>query len=171
MKKSELIQAIKEALLPEIEKIVKKRVTLAAAQIIKENRKAVKPTAKEQTTSLTSLMNEQPTSNPYEVQGKQKGYEKQTFIKGNEMLNDMLNETAQQAQEYKSMGGADYTSDMAKNFKAANPMSAFGNGKPTVDNMIPDDRRGRDIPDAVASALTKDYSKLVKSDAFNKRTK
>ena len=34
MKKSELIQAIKEALIPEIEKIVKKRVNLAAAQII-----------------------------------------------------------------------------------------------------------------------------------------
>ena len=115
-------------------------------------------------------MNEQPTSNPYEVQGKKQGYEKQEFTKNN-VLNDILNETAQQAQEYKTMGGGEYTSNMAQNFKAANPMSAFNQGKPTVETMVPDDRRGREIPDAVANALTKDYSKLIKSDAFSKRIK
>ncbi|HAI40048.1 MAG TPA: hypothetical protein DCM40_19125 [Maribacter sp.] len=170
MKKSELIQAIKEALIPEIEKIVKKRVNLAAAQIIKENRKTTKPKVVNHDTSLASLMSEESQPNPYEVQGK-KSYTKKTFIKGNSLLNDMLNETAEQQQEYKSMGGGDYTSDMAKNFRAANPMSAFGETKPTVDNMIPDDRRGRQIPSAVANALTKDYSALVKSDAFQKRMK
>ena len=96
MKKSELIQAIKEALLPEIEKIVKKRVTLAAAQIIKENRKSAKPSVEKHTSSLSSLMNEQPTSNPYEVQGKKQGYKKQEFT-SNGMLNDILNETIEPA--------------------------------------------------------------------------
>ena len=98
MKKSELIQSIKEALLPEIEKIVKKRVNLAAAKIIQENRKGVKTNVVNNKTSLTSLMNEKSKPNPYEVQGK-KSYTKQTFIKGNDMLNEMLNETAEQAQE------------------------------------------------------------------------
>jgi hypothetical protein len=170
MKKSELIQAIKEALIPEIEKIVKKRVNLAAAQIIKENRKYSKPAVEKRDTSLSSLMNEKSAPSPSEVEGNT-SYTKQTFIKGNDMLNDMLNETAQQAQEYKQMGAGDYTSDMAKNFRSANPMSAFGSGKPTAEQMIPDDRRGRDIPDALANALTKDYSSLVKSDSFNKRKK
>ena len=169
MKKSELIQSIKEALLPEIEKIVKKRVNLAAAKIIQENRKGVKTNVVNNKTSLTSLMNEKSKPNPYEVQGK-KSYTKQTFIKGNDMLNEMLNETAEQAQEYKQMGAGDFTSDMAKNFRAANPMDAFG-GKPSAAQMVPDDRRGRQIPDALANALTKDYSSLVKSDAFNKRSK
>jgi chromosomal replication initiation ATPase DnaA len=170
MKKSELIQAIKEALIPEIEKIVKKRVNLAAAQIIKENRKSSKPAVEKTTTSLTSLMNEKSAPDPNEIRAND-GYTKQTFIKGNDMLNDMLNETAQQAQEYKQMGAGEYTSDMAKNFRAANPMDAFGSGKPTAQQMIPDDRRGRDIPDALANALTKDYSALVKSPSFNKRAK
>ena len=69
------------------------------------------------------------------------------------------------------MGGGEHTSDMAKNFRAANPMDAFGGGKPSAQQMAPDDRQGRDIPDAVAAALTKDYSALVKSDSFNKRKK
>ena len=179
MKKSELIQAIKEALLPDIEKIVKRRVNLAAAQIIKENRKSPKPTVKNavpistdmiQQTSLASLMNEDSTLAHQEARGNN-GYTKQTFIKGNDVLNDMLNETAQQTQEYKTMGGGEHTSDMAKNFRAANPMDAFGGGKPSAQQMAPDDRQGRDIPDAVAAALTKDYSALVKSDSFNKRKK
>jgi len=166
MKKSELIQAIKEALLPEIEKIVKKRVTLAAAQIIKENRKSAKPSVEKHTSSLSSLMNEQPTSNPYEVQGKKQGYKKKEFT-SNGVLNDILNETAQQEQEWKSMNGAEFTSNMAQSFQAANPMSALQSGPPTVDQMIPADRRGREVPTDVANALTKDYSALMK--AINKK--
>ena len=169
MKKSELITAIKEALLPEIESIVKKRVNLAAAQIIREgrNRKSTTPVVKKQDTSLASLMNEQPDQIPTKNNVM---YKKQMFAKDN-VLNDILNETAQQSQEYKSMGGGDYTSNMAQNFAAANPTSALNQGKPSAEQMIPDDRRGRDIPDAVAAALTKDYSSLVKSDSFNKRKK
>ena len=179
MKKSELIQAIKEALLPDIERIVKKRVNLAAAQIIKENRKSSKsiitkatpiPADVIQQTSLASLMSEDSTPTSAETQGN-KSYAKQTFIKGNDVLNDMLNETAQQTQEYKTMGSGEHTSDMAKNFRSANPMDAFGSSKPTAQQMAPDARQGRDIPDAVAAALTKDYSSLVKSDSFNKRKK
>jgi len=167
MKKSELIKAIKEALIPEIESIIKKRVNIATAQIIKENRKSIIAPANQQDTSLTSLMNEE--SAPKSV-SKTSTYEKQTFTKDN-VLNEILNETAQQTQEYKAMGGGEYTSNMAKNFAAANPASAFNPGKPSAAQMIPDDRRGRDIPDALAAALTKDYSALVKSDSFNKRKK
>ena len=166
MKKSELIQAIKEALLPEIEKIVKKRVTLAAAQIIKENRKSAKPSIEKHTSSLSSLMNEQPTSNPYEVQGKKQGYKKQEFT-SNGMLNDILNETAAQDQEWKSMNSGQFTSNMAQHFQSANPMSQFQQGPPTIDQMIPDDRSGREVPTDVANALTKDYSALMK--AINKK--
>ena len=86
MKKSELIKAIKEALLPDIEKIVKKRVNLAAAQIIKESRRNAKPIIKELSksvdTSLASLMNDEPTPAPNK-QSSPSNYKKQTFIKGN----------------------------------------------------------------------------------------
>ena len=167
MKKSELIKAIKEALIPEIEKIVSKKVNLAAAKIIMENRKSSKPTVIQDTTSLGSLMSEE--KNPYEVQAKQpsKKYAPKEFTK-NEMLNSILNETAEQAQEWGNMGGNEYTSNMAQNFRAANPMEAFS-GKMTAQQMAPADRQGRHIPDAVANALTKDYSALVKSAAFKKR--
>ena len=81
MKKSELIKAIKEALIPEIEKIVSKKVNLAAAKIIMENRKSSKPTVIQDTTSLGSLMSEE--KNPYEVQAKQpsKKYAPKEFTK------------------------------------------------------------------------------------------
>jgi hypothetical protein len=165
MKKSELIQAIKEALLPEIETIVTKRVAAAAKKIIQEQKKNKPLVAKHETPSLGSLMSEE--KNPYEVQAK-KTYTKKEFTK-NGMLNDILNETAQQAQEWKTMNAGEYTSDMAQNFRAANPMEAFNPGPPTAQQMVPEDRQGRPIPDAVANALTKDYSALVKSAAFKKR--
>ena len=39
---------------------------------------------------------------------------------------------------------------------------AFG-GKPSVQQMVPQDRQGREIPEHVSSALTKDYSALLKA--------
>ena len=165
MKKSELIKAIQEALLPEIDKMLTKKVAAAAKKIIQENRKNAKPVIeKEPDVSLSTLMKEQNESNPVAST-----FKKKTFTK-NKMLNSILNETAEQQQEWKMMNGGEYTSNMAQAFQSANPMSAFEQ-KPTVQNMVPEDRQGRNIPDAVASALTKDYSALVKSDAFNKRIK
>ena len=70
-------------------------------------------------------------------------------------------------QEWKSMSGGQFTSNMAQHFQAANPMSQFQQGPPTVEQMIPDDRRGREVPTDVANALTKDYSALMK--AINKK--
>lgn len=163
MKTSELIKIIKEALLPEIEAIVTKRVAAAAKKIIQENRKRTKPTAN---SSLTSIMQERPEPNPYEVQGKKKLPPKQ-YTK-NKMLNNILNETADQAREWKNINSQEYTSDVAKSFKAANPSEAFG-GKLTAQQMIPEDRQGRQIPDALAKALTKDYSSMVNSETFKKR--
>jgi hypothetical protein len=166
MKKSELITAIKEALLPEIEIIVTKKVAAAAKKIIQEQRKNTPKVVDRGTPSLGQLMND--TSDQREVKAERK-YSKKQFAK-NGILNDILNETAGQMKEYKSMGGGEYTSDMAQNFAAANPASAFDT-KPSADQMVPEDRQGRQIPDAVANALTKDYSALVKSDAFTKRMK
>ena len=163
MKKSELIEIIKEALLPEIEKIVTKRVAAAAKKIIQENRKRTKPAVK---SSLTSIMHERPEPNPYEVQGKKASKAKQ-YTK-NKMLNNILNETADQAREWKNINSKEYTSDMAKSFRAANPKDALG-GKPSAEQMMPEDRQGRQIPDALAKALTKDYSAMVKSETFKKR--
>lgn len=166
MKKSELILAIKEALLPEIEKIVTKRVAAAAKKIIQEQRRSKPRVVNSDTTSLSTLMSEDPIATK---SAPQKKYAKKKFT-ANGMLNDILNETAGQMKDYKTMGGGEYTSNMAQNFAAANPASAF-DAKPTANQMVPEDRQGRQIPDAVAAALTKDYSQLVKSDSFTKRMK
>ena len=169
MKKSELIQAIKEALLPEIDKMLTKKVAAAAKKIIQENRKHIKPAVtrydKPKTeapnTSLASLMEEHTEPNPVA-----QTFKKKTFTK-NKMLNSILNETAEQQQEWKSTNGTGFTSDMAQSFRAANPLDAFGGGKPTAQQMIPADRQGRDVPEAVSNALTRDYSDLMK--AINKK--
>ena len=61
------------------------------------------------------------------------------------------------------MNGTDFTSDMAQSFRAANPMDAFGGGKPTAQQMMPDDRKGAAVPASLEKALTRDYSDLVKA--------
>ena len=145
MKASDLVKIIR--------KVVKEEISLAI-------RKELRPIIKEVKLKAATRTAKKPVE---KVSSKN--------FTSDDTLNSILNETAQQQQEYKTMGGGEYTSNMAQNFRAANPMSAFGNQKPTIDNMIPDDRRGREIPDALANAPTKDYSALVKSPAFNKRAK
>lgn len=162
MKKSELIQVIREALLPEIDKMLTKKVAAAAKKIIQENRRNVTPVITQQPdTSLATLMKEQKQENPVTPK-----FKKKTFTK-NKMLNSILNETAEHQQEWKSMQGTEFTSDMAQSFRSANSMDAFGGGKLTAQQMIPADRQGREVPEAVSNALTKDYSALMK--AINKK--
>tara|TARA_R110000744_G_scaffold73536_2_gene147193 strand:+ start:6000 stop:6521 length:522 start_codon:yes stop_codon:yes gene_type:complete len=104
----------------------------------------------------------------------------QQFTK-NKMLNDILNETAGEirgsasdAIDYETMGGGSFTSNNAQTFDRKSLASKMGygdntsTGAPSLSEMVPNvDTRGMtnqgiQVDDAVAKALTRDYSELVK---------
>jgi len=78
-----------------------------------------------------------------------KQHQKQTFVSGNNTLNDLLNETAQ--------GDTNLDSGNAP-VSLAQP---FATGAP-----LPMNTAG--MPDSVANAVTKDYSSLMKAIAKKK---
>ena len=86
-------------------------------------------------------------------------------------LNEILNETAGQMEEYKTAGRQMNASDAlgGRTGMAAamgmNPQQS--QGPLNAQEMVPSDRRGVQIPDAVSNALTKDYRGLMK--AINKK--
>ena len=98
--------------------------------------------------------------------------DKKRFAK-NSMLNDILNETAEKSKPIPQMGNKTFTSQDAvgglrsKFAEAMDPQADFGAGgvagKPTADEMIPEDKKHVPIPDYIQNALTKDYSQLVKT--------
>jgi len=106
--------------------------------------------------------------------------QQQQFTK-NKMLNDILNETAgelrtniPEAVDYESMGGGTFTSNNAQSFDRSSLAAKMGYGDnnstktPSLNEMVPkvDTRgitnQGIQVDDAVAKALTRDYSELVK---------
>jgi|7_EtaG_2_1085326.scaffolds.fasta_scaffold217296_1 hypothetical protein len=99
----------------------------------------------------------------------------------NKMLNEILNETAGEIQsnpsntiDYETMGNQTLTSNNAQGFDRKSLAAKLGYGdvnpssNPTLQEMIPKvDTRGMSnqgvqVDDAVAKALTRDYSDLVK---------
>ena len=90
----------------------------------------------------------------------------------NATLNELLNETANDMQTAPTAGrpltSADAIGGRASMAAAMGLPSLNQNGGPvTAQEMIPADRQGAQIPDAVSKALTKDYSQLMK--AINKK--
>lgn len=88
----------------------------------------------------------------------------------NSMLNSMLNETYESG-EWKTLDSRTFTSNQAQGFNRAAmaEMLGYGSGTPTVQNMTPTiDPEGNPMNvniegTAVADALTKDYSALMKT--------
>ena len=102
-------------------------------------------------------------------------FDKKNYSK-NSMLNEILNETANTTtnlgigsnKDPETLEGAPFTSKDAvtgirsKFAEAMNMDSDFG-GKPTAQEMLPDDKKHVQVPDYIQNALTKDYSGLVKA--------
>tara|TARA_R100001015_G_C4635346_1_gene204791 strand:+ start:3673 stop:4134 length:462 start_codon:yes stop_codon:yes gene_type:complete len=146
MKASDLVKIIR--------KVVKEEISLAI-------RKELRPIIKEVKTKAVKRVAKKPVS---KVQSK-------SFTSDN-TLNSILNETAQQiasenGSDWPTMGNGQMTSQDARNGLASlmgmnDPNQMFG-GQPSAQQMIPDDRKGAPVPEALEKALTRDYSELVKA--------
>ena len=101
---------------------------------------------------------------------------KQSYTK-NPVLNDVLNETANQ-DSWPTMGNKTLGSNDARGGKPGlaammgmeTPDQMFG-GKPSVQQMLPDDKKHVEVPEEVGNALTRDYSELMKAIDNKKKGK
>lgn len=142
MKKSDLLEVIK--------KVVRKEVRLA----IKEELSKKQPA---KTTEFNQMMEH--------ADGLFNG--KQQNFTDNPVLNEALNETANEA--WPTMGGRQLgkndaklgTTGLASMMGMQSPDEMFG-GKPTAQQMVPKDRQHVEIGDDIAGILTRDYSDLMK---------
>lgn len=147
-----------------LEVIVRKVVREELKPIIAEVKKSSKPVIKE-TTSKKRVKKD-----PLNVEHifEEKVSQKQTFTK-NSMLNDLLNETANDG-DWRNMDSM-YTSQQAQGFNRAQmaEMLGYGDGVATPQNMTPNvgpDGEPMNVNlegTAVGEALTRDYSGLMKA--------
>jgi len=146
MKKSDLVEVIR--------KVVRKEVKLA----IKEELSKKQPSSDGEFNNMMEhaegLFN-----------NKNKKYTKNTA------LNEALNDTANSKEEWPTMGGktlSDGRAGLASMMGMESPDQVFG-GKPTVEQMLPDDRKHIKIDDNLAGVLTRDYSALMKHDKMKSK--
>ena len=141
-----------------LELVVRKVVREELKPIITEVRNASKPIIKERKVkvvekdpldiNLSEILSEQPD--------KPKPTEKKTFMK-NPLLNEMLNEVAESG-EWRNMEST-FNSNQAQGFVHGGSQSTI----PTTDiDGRPVDTNNEQVA-AVAGAMTKDYSQLVKA--------
>ncbi len=156
MKKNQFIKLIRET----VSKEVRRAVRMELNEILNPPDNSVK-TFNEQIQNGVQMQRQAEVSQP-DVE-----YTK------NATLNELLNETANDMKAYPTAGGRTLTAADAIGGKgqlaAAMGLPSLGqNGGPaTVQEMVPADRQGAPIPDAVSKALTKDYRGLMK--AINKK--
>ena len=147
MKKGDLIKIIREAVRAEVKAVLKEEF-------------GKKNSTNEEFSSMMSHADKLFNGN------------KQSYTK-NPVLNDVLNETANQ-ESWPTMGNKTLGTNDARGGKpglaammgmeSADQM--FG-GKPSVQQMLPDDKKHVEVPADVEKALTRDYSDLMK--AINKK--
>ena len=154
MKASELVKLIKQVVREEVNLALTENIKPLLKHIIKEQRVIKKSKKSNKSIKMIEAL---------QVDNKQKPKNK-NFVK-DPILNDILNETANT--EWKSMNGM-HTSNLAQSMGMKSMDETFG-GKPTVQQMIPQDRQGRQIPESLSKVLTRDYTDLVK--AMDKRDK
>jgi len=146
MKKNDLIKIIREAVRAEIRAVLKEEF-------------GKKPSTNKEFTNVMG--------HAEKLFKKQKPSKPQQYTE-NKILNDALNETANQ-ESWPTMGGKTVSANSAIGGKAglaaamgmSNMDQTFG-GKPTVQQMIPPDRQHVEVPEEVGKALTRDYSDLMK---------
>jgi hypothetical protein len=151
MTKKELVKIIQEVVKREVQKEVKKL-------FIKENKSSLKSLAPK----------------PRKVT---KPIQKKEFVKGNDALNDVLNETVglskgDEMEEYPTMGGGAFDSTRATELLGYGDSMRAGGDKEQQRNMIAAQTLREknlsvdDVPESVLNALTRDYSDLMKHDKF-----
>jgi hypothetical protein len=150
MKKSDLVKIIKEAVREEVRAVLKEELGQAKSP---------------STPNEFSNMMEHAEG----LFGKKQS--KKQFVK-DPVLNEVLNETANSpgAEEWPTMGGKTLQSKHAKAGKPglASLMGmesmdqAFGS-KPSIQQMLPDDKKHVEVPEEIGKALTRDYSTLMKA--------
>ena len=156
MKKNEFVKLIRET----VSKEVRRAVRMELKELLTPPDNSVK-TFNEQILNGVQMQKQAETSAQ-----EQKMYTK------NGTLNELLNETANDMKAYKTAGrpltAADAVGGKAS-LSAAMGMPALNQnaGPATIQEMVPVDRQGAPIPDAVSKALTKDYRGLMK--AINKK--
>ena len=154
MKKSDLIKII--------ELVVRKEVKKQVNEIfIKENKSSLKSLAPK----------------PRKVT---KPIQKKEFVKGNDALNDVLNETVglskgDEMEEYPTMGGGAFDSSRVTELLGYGDSMRAGGDKETqrkvaaVQTMKQAGVTSEQLPDSVVNALTRDYSDLMKHDKFKSK--
>ena len=154
MTKKDLVKIIQEVVKREVQKEVKKL-------FIKENKSSLKSLAPQ----------------PRKVT---KPIQKKEFVKGNDALNEVLNETVglskgDETDEYPTMGGGVFDSSRATELLGYGESMAAGGDKQTQRNMIAAQTLREknvstsDVPDSLVNALTRDYSDLMKHDKFKSK--
>ena len=161
-----------------IRKIVREEVQKEIRQVLNEQKKP-KVTKNEFNTGLQHALGLADS-----VERRARAPKRKTQYTKNTMLNEILNETAgdiangnssrlsHEAAEYPTMDQP-YTSDNAQTFNRSSLAAKMGygdinSGTPSIQEMVPKtDTRGManqgvQVDDAVAKALTRDYSELVK---------
>ena len=129
-----------------IRKIVREEVAMAIGEVITELKQPIpqQPQRNVQSTDKKSISEKKYSNNP--------------------VLNDILNETANDGsmEEWKTMGGETYDSSKMNEVMSGQYGDMMGN-KPNADQMVSSMGVSPErIPDNIKDALTKDYSSLLK---------
>jgi len=152
-----------------LEVIVRKVVREELKPILKEIKQSSKPVIKEnKVKEITKPFDPLDVSDVLETERIRKQTPKMKFSQ-NSMLNEMLNETADSG-EWRTMDST-FGANQAQGFnrQAMAEQLGYGNGVPTAQSMMPTvDPDGNPLNvniegTAVGDALTKDYSKLMKT--------
>jgi|TARA_B100000073_G_scaffold304939_1_gene273832 hypothetical protein len=158
MTKKELVKIIRE--------VVKIEVKKQAKEIfINEYKKA-------KSSTLKSLA---PKPKPV----KKVAPQKRDFVKGNDALNDVLNETValskgDEMDEYPTMGGGTFDSSRASELLGYGDALAAGGNKEQQRNMAAAQTLREknvninDVPESLVNALTRDYSELMNHSKMKK---
>jgi len=153
-----------------LEVIVRKVVREELKPILKEIKQSSKPVIREnKVKEVTKPFDPLDVSEVLETERLKKQNPTMEFSK-NPMLNSMLSETYDSG-EWKNLDGRTFTSGQAQGFnrQVMAEQLGYGNGVPTAQSMMPTvDPDGNPLNvniegTAVGDALTKDYSKLMKT--------
>ncbi len=157
-KTSKLVEIIKKAVREEVRTVVREelKAALGKKSLTKENI--------EHGINLVDIQNS--PKNPHE-QGTQKPKKQDFTFSKDPVLNKILNETASEQEEWKTMGDktfnrADAMSGLASKMGYGDVSKGTPAGKPSIEQMLPKDRKHADISNEMANVLTRDYSDLMK---------
>jgi len=179
MKQSDLIETLKKYLNKEMRKIVREEIKYSfnkdLRNIVREELELLGNadfTLNERGNELeTTITTKEETHESLVPKKKKTRIPEDTKFSSNPMLNDILAETAVDARPiseqsgpssggYETMGNMMTSKDVVQNTPPdLNPgHQRSTGGTPDIREMVPQDRRGRDVPDFLQNILTRDWS-------------